>query len=186
MNLVGAVLAGGASRRMRRDKATLEIEGERLVDRAVRKLEAVCPRVVVADRGRGLVANLSIADGPGRGPAAGILGVALGFPDHDLLILACDLPDVPAGLLECLIRLPGDLVLPRTQRGVEPLCALYRPPALAALHGRVNRDELSLHPLAGDKGISVSFLETAELRQWGDPSSFFRNLNTPEDLEEQT
>ena len=182
MSLVGAALAGGASRRMGRDKATMELDGERLVDRALRKLRAVCPKVVVADRGRELVPGSSIEDGPGRGPAAGILGVAQAFPQHDLLILACDLPAIPPGLLETLTRLPGDLVLPRTARGLEPLCAVYRPRALADLSHRVAKGELSLHPLSRARSLTVSFLDGAALERWGDPALLFRNLNSPADL----
>ncbi|HET9225447.1 MAG TPA: NTP transferase domain-containing protein, partial [Thermoanaerobaculia bacterium] len=70
---IGVVLAGGASSRMGRDKALLEIEGETLVSSAARRLGEVCEEVIVADRGRGLLPG-SVPDGPGQGPAAGILG----------------------------------------------------------------------------------------------------------------
>ena len=42
---------------------------------AAQRLVAVCAEVAVADRGRGLLPGLpSLPDGPGGGPAAGILG----------------------------------------------------------------------------------------------------------------
>src|SRR5262245_23173248 len=85
---VGVILAGGASTRMGRDKALLEIEGETLLARAARRLGEVCEEVLVADAGR----FGGIPDGPGRGPAAGLLGAARARPGRALLVLAVDLP----------------------------------------------------------------------------------------------
>ncbi len=139
MGLIGIVLAGGAASRMGRDKATVElVDGETLAASAARRLAAVCPEVALADRGRQLVPGLpSLLDGPGRGPAAGLLGAAHAYPGRPLLALACDLPHVPVALLEELIRLGdsggADWVLPRWRGGAEPLCALWRPRTLAVL-----------------------------------------------------
>jgi molybdopterin-guanine dinucleotide biosynthesis protein A len=127
------ILAGGASWRLGRDKALVEIGGRPLLARV---LDAAAPSadellVVTADReahGRALRdAGWRIADGgrgggpgararlrllsdrrPGRGPLAG-LEAGLAEARHDLcLALACDLPflppEVPARLLEALAR----------------------------------------------------------------------------------
>ena len=191
---VGVVLAGGESRRMGRDKATLPLPalsampatwGGSLPGRAALRLAAVCAEVVLADRGRGLVPELrSIDDGPGSGPAAGILGAALAWPGRSLLVLACDLPEVPEPLLRELARPSGfDWVVPRWQGKIEPLCALYRPPALAALDRQVARGSLGPHRLAEAPGLSIRYLGSELLARFGLPERMFRNLNTPEELE---
>jgi molybdopterin-guanine dinucleotide biosynthesis protein A len=196
----GVVLAGGTSRRMGRDKAALTVGGETLAALAARRLLAVCARVAVADGGRHLVPGLpSRPDGPGQGPAAGILGAARAWPGHPLLVLACDLPRVPAALLaelargvqhpddfesgEALEAVTADWVVPRWQRGIEPLCALYRPAALAALAAAVERGVLAPHRLAEAAGLRVHYLEGESLRRFGPPDDLFLNLNTPRDLE---
>lgn len=168
---------------MGRDKTRLQLEGETLVARAARRLEAICPSVVIADRGRGSASAWpSIADGPGAGPAAGILGAAAACPGRDLMVLACDLPRVPAALLGTLAGIAaGDWVVPRWTRGLEPLCALYRPPVLAALAARVARGQHALHPLANTPGLTVLYLEGQALQRAGDPAWFFCNVNTPRD-----
>ena len=180
---VGAVLAGGASRRMGRDKALLG--GAGLPAAAARRLAAVCAEVAVADRGRGLLPGLpSLPDGPGRGPAAGILGAAAAYPGRPLLVLACDLPGVPAALLAELARSHEyDFAIPRWRRGVEPLCAFYGPAALAVLSENVKRGLHAPHRLAADGRLAVRFLEGDLLARFGTPEEVFLNLNTPEDLE---
>lgn len=182
--MVGVVLAGGASRRMGRDKALLRLDGERLVDRAIRRLAVVCDEVLVADRGRGLVSGRpSVADGPGAGPGAGLLGAARQRPSSPLLALACDLPAVGRSVLEALVALPGDLCLPRWQGGIEPLCALYRPPALVALARRMAAGEWAPRGLCDEPGLEISWLEGPALEALGPPAELFANLNRPKDLE---
>lgn len=194
---VGVVLAGGASRRMGRDKAALAVDGETLAARAARRLLGVCARVAIADGGRGLVPGLPcLPDAPAPGPAAGILGAARAWPGHPLLVLACDLPRVSEALLrELMRRLPAaeaaeagatadpDWVVPRWERGLEPLCALYRPAALAALAAAVERGIAAPHRLAEAAGLRVRFLEGERLRRCGEPAELFLNLNTARDLE---
>lgn len=161
---------------MGRDKALLEVEGETLVARTARRLGEVCREVVVADAGRGLLPG-SVPDGPGRGPAAGILGVAHARPGRSLLVLAVDLPRVPVSLLEELARSEADLAVPRWSGGIEPLCALYGPAALIALEERVREGRLDLRTLPETPGLKVRWLEGIER-----PEEVFLNLNRPSDL----
>lgn len=189
MELIGIVLAGGGSHRMGRDKATLELlDGETLAAGAARRLAAVCPEVALADRGRQLVPGLlSLPDGPGRGPAAGLLGAAHAFPGRPLLALACDLPYVPVALLEELARNDrredADWALPRWRGGAEPLCALWRPRTLAVLEDRVTRGLYALWSLAEEDRLAVRWLEGDLLHSFGSPEEMFLNVNTPEELD---
>jgi molybdopterin-guanine dinucleotide biosynthesis protein A len=189
MEPIGIVLAGGASHRMGRDKAALElVDGETLAAGAARRLAAVCPEVALADRGRQLVPGLlSLPDGPGRGPAAGLLGAAHAFPGRPLLALACDLPYVPVALLEELARNDqregADWALPRWRGGAEPLCALWRPRTLAVLEDRVTRGLYALWSLAAEDQLAVRWLEGDLLASFGSPEEMFLNVNTPEELE---
>lgn len=183
--IVGVVLAGGFSRRMGRDKATLPWRGDTLAGHAHARLLAVCPEVLVSDRGRGVVGGArSIQDGAGSGPAAGLLGAAAVAPESGFLALACDLPAVPVSLLAELVELAAtgaDLVFPITPRGPEPLAGFYGPAALAVLATAVARGELALHPLMENPALRVIRLEGTRLARHGDPTVVFANANTPED-----
>jgi len=167
------------------DKARLILGGASLAAAAAVRLAAVCSEVAMADGGRGVLAGLpSLPDGPGSGPAAGILGAAAAYPDRPLLVLACDLPRVPVALLAELVRTPiSDWTVPRWRGGIEPLCALYGPVSLAALAEQVGRGLLAPHRLAEDGRLTVRFLDGDRLARFGPPEEVFLNLNTPEELE---
>jgi molybdopterin-guanine dinucleotide biosynthesis protein A len=166
---------------MGQDKTLLEFEGETLAARAAKRLAEVCGEVLIADGGRGLGLG-SVPDGPGRGPAAGLLGAARARPGRALLVLAVDLPFVPVALLEELACSDADLAVPNWSGGVEPLCALYRPAALAVLEERVGQGKLSLWSLPETPGLVVRRLGEEELQRFGEPARIFLNLNRPEDL----
>jgi FdhD protein len=180
--LVGVVVAGGASSRFGSDKALAVLDGETLVERAHRALREVCDEVIVADAGRGILAGVeSVPDGPGQGPIAAVLGAARRRPGRALLVLACDLPRVPVALLRRIVHESGDWVVPRHAGGLEPLCALYRPPALSALEANARRGELALHSL-DQSGIEMCPLDADSMADLGDPRQLFANVNTPDDL----
>jgi molybdopterin-guanine dinucleotide biosynthesis protein A len=167
------------------DKASLRLAGASLVEQTAARLREVTAEVLIADRGLGLAAGYrSIADGPGAGPAAGILGAAAACPGRDLLVLACDLPRVPAALLRRLASPFGqDACVPRWRRGVEPLCALYRPAALTAIADEVRAGRFALHSTLHRGDLAVEILEGRTLEAFGPPEQVFLNLNTPEDLD---
>ena len=103
--VAGAVLAGGASRRMGVDKAVLEVDGRPLAMGALEALQAahLSPVFLVggADGLSEATGHEVIPDAwPGEGPLGGIL-TALSALDEDgrrpVVVLACDLPDASAG-----------------------------------------------------------------------------------------
>lgn len=99
MRVLGAILAGGQSRRFGSDKALAPFRGRRLIDHARAALDAQCKEVVVVGRAEG------IPDwpAPSLGPLGGIAGAiryasARGY-DH---VLTCGVDSL--GLSADLIR----------------------------------------------------------------------------------
>lgn len=170
---------------MGRPKERLRWRGTPLVELAAARLAGCCAEVVVADRGRRLVPSLrSLTDGPGAGPAAGIFGAAAALPGRALLVLACDLPEVPEVLLAALAAEErADWAVPRWECGLEPLCARYGPRALERLAARVAAGRYAPHELAGEPDLEIRFLEGPALAAFGEPARLFLNINSPEDLE---
>lgn len=188
---LGAILAGGASRRFGAPKALAEVGGRRIVDRVREALEGAVERVVVA--GALAVDGLeSIPDArAGLGPLGGVLAAlrraaAEGRPG--VLAAACDLPFLSSALLR-LLRARGEAssaaaVMPQSRgpRGVEPLCAWYSVRAIDVLESMAERGERPLHRLRDRAHVDV--LPLAEVGRIGDPALLFLNVNTVDDLRE--
>ncbi len=121
----GLLLTGGASSRMGVPKATLLVDGETLVARAARSLQAVCEPVVEVGPGYSDLPRVDESS-PGRGPLAALVAGADAVGDeHGMLLLACDLPFVTEALLGRLVRWPGPgTVVPVDADGaLQPVCA---------------------------------------------------------------
>src|SRR5215218_6978318 len=137
--VAAAVLAGGASRRMGRDKATLAVGGVALAAGVLAAAARVAdPVVLVAPEGhpaRGLGAR--VVTDPGEGPLAAL---AAALAAHHVLVLAGDHPGLAVELLAHLVALAprGGAVACRRGPRLEPLVAVYaRAPALAAARARL-------------------------------------------------
>jgi molybdopterin-guanine dinucleotide biosynthesis protein A len=135
--LYGLVLAGGASKRMQRDKATLEYRGRPQLECAYELLARYCERAFVSVR-------LDQVRDPLRakfpqvvdtlhdvGPIAGLAAAQETHAQVAWLVLACDLPFVSSAAIEHLIA-ARDGVIPVAYRSAhdglpEPLCAIYEP-----------------------------------------------------------
>ena len=105
MRCVGAVLAGGASRRMGADKAFIEIEGLTMVERAAVALRDVgIPVVLVVGGDRARLEPLGLPFWPDLYPGQGPLGA---------IVTALHALDRAAGpSAEAVVTLPCDVVEP--------------------------------------------------------------------------
>ncbi len=186
--IAGLVLAGGASRRMGRDKAALEHAGQTQLARLFDLLSRHLPEVRVAVRSdqqaeplrRAFpqVLDLEPTDAlPVGGPMAGLLGAFAYAPDHAWLVVACDLPLLDdAAILQLLAeREPNAIATAYTSShdGLpEPLCALWEPAAAAALRAHVATGNL----------CPRKFLLRHHAHLLSARSSVSTNINTPAEL----
>ena len=178
--MTGLVLAGGASRRMGRDKALLRVDGTRLVDRAVRVLSEVCDTVLLAagDRRIDVDGATPVADAEGGGPLAGIVaGLELATTPL-VAVVAVDMPNADGGVLEQLAALwDGEAgVAPMVGGVVQPLHAVYATAFTAEFRDLLAGGERS--PRCALETLGARVVDTAG---WS-TTVFADNLNSPEDL----
>jgi len=218
--LLGGVLIGGRSARMRAPKHLLTFGGETFLERIV---AALCPHVAE-------VVLLGVGEVPAQlahlrrlpdaadahGPLAGLLaalrcgislrpvfctgsGRPLGAagcvaadrsetrPPPTWVFAPCDVPLLTSDAVAWLIaQRAADrwVVLPRVPGGsasgrscVEPLLALYEPPALALLEQLVHERRAAPRALAGREHVAVVEPPPHLAHAW-------RNVNTPADLDD--
>ncbi|ULU24358.1 NTP transferase domain-containing protein [Dyella terrae] len=182
--LYGLLLSGGASQRMRQDKAALAYRGEPQLLRAWRVLKAVTERTYLSvrdsQRDDPLRAGLpQIVDSyDAIGPVAGILSAQHLHPEAAWLVLACDLPLLDSGTLRRLIdaRDPHAAATAFTSShdGLpEPLCAIWEPSSHALLLQRYQ--DGSYCPRKALIQSAIKLLPA--------PGDALDNVNTPEERE---
>jgi molybdenum cofactor guanylyltransferase len=185
--VAAAVLAGGASRRMGRDKATLAVGGVELASLALTAAARVAdPVVLVAPAGhpaRRLAAR-PVTD-PGRGPLAAVAAALAALDADHVLVLAGDHPGLRVELLAHLAGLAGAAEAVACRRGprLEPLVAVYqRAPALALAEARL-ADAAGDHSLAGLlAGLRTLVVEEPQWRALDPDGRSFVDLDDPADL----
>lgn len=180
--LYGLVLAGGHSRRMHRDKASLPYVGRSQLQRAMELLAPRVQRVFVSIRAEqqndpARTAYPCIADLiPELGPIGGIHAALHAHPDHAWLVLACDLPFLTAGTLDNLIASRAADRIATAYRSSfdgrpEPLCAIFEPASRMAVDEWIAQGQLCPRALLE--------LRAVQLLAPRDPRAL-DNVNTPE------
>ena len=195
--VAGFILAGGASSRMGRDKALLDFGGVPLILRTARLLEPLVDKVIVVGtpsryKKLGLLAiadDAHVHDGPdrpGRGPLAGIAAALTATQSRWNLILACDLPYLSAEWLDWLLsralRSSGEAVVPRTERGIEPLAAMYRRECGATITAALERGVRKVSDAIGE--LRPDFVYPREWSEIEPSELILKNMNAPGDYNE--
>ncbi|HEX8695173.1 MAG TPA: molybdenum cofactor guanylyltransferase [Longimicrobium sp.] len=189
---LGAILAGGASRRFGSPKALAVVEGRPIVERVKDAVARVVPRVVLIANDPGLFEGLGLParpdDVPGLGALAGIwkaLEWAREVRRPGALCVACDMPFLSPGLLDLLLvraaESRADAVVPESRgpRGVEPLCAWYSTECLAAVRAQAGVGNGTVAAVL--QRVRTERVPLAEIERVGDPDVLFFNVNTSHD-----
>jgi molybdopterin-guanine dinucleotide biosynthesis protein A len=183
----GIILAGGASRRMGRNKALIALEGQPLVARVLHALRPVTDEVLVVANDPAPFAFLSLPvvpdSEPGHGPLMGLYSGMRAARGDLVVAVAVDMPFLTPEFLEHLVRLsPGyDVVIPETDR-LHPLCAVYRrETCLPAIEEALARGQRRLIAFHAD--VQVRRVPEAALRSFSPDLRALINVNTPEELE---
>lgn len=188
--VTAAVLAGGRSMRMGVDKTLLPVDGESLLARVVEAVGSVCEHTVVvtnrpealADAGLPRDVPVLVDEVAYQGPLGGLVTALKDAPDEWVLAVAADMPWLQPGLVRALweARDGAQAVVPVTEKGLEPLLALYHRDCLPVARKVLASGRRRLVAMFADlKVVEVP----VEALRGADPDlvSLF-NVNTPEDL----
>lgn len=193
-----AILAGGRATRFggRANKSALVTEGRPIVERQLAELSAVAEDILIvgarvdrrrADEARAVQASdrdrLRLVDDivPGGGPLGGLHAALTEMRSDRVFLVACDMPYVDGRFADYLLSLAGDaaVVVPQTDRGYHPLCAVYTRACLEPVAARLAERRLALHGVFAD--VPMRTVKTAEMSRFGAPSRLVANVNTPDE-----
>ena len=180
-----AILAGGRARRFGGEqKSSLRVGGVRIIDRQVAVLKTIADPVFVVAPDPGPFVDLGLEVTPDIIPGCGALGgiytAIVRSPRARTIVVACDMPFLSAALLHYMVeRDDGDLVIPRSRRGLEPLCAVYASACGAPIRGSIERGALQASQLP--EGINVVEIGPEIIERYDPDDLMFVNVNTPHD-----
>jgi molybdopterin-guanine dinucleotide biosynthesis protein A len=183
MNISAVLLAGGESRRMGQDKATLLFHDKPLWQIQLDLLRKFQPQEIFISARTDppwrpndveFIADETLE----RGPLSGLTATLPRISTGHLLALAIDMPFMTDGYLQCLRERvkAGCGVLPMIDGRAEPMAAIYPASAHVDFVAALSGPEFSLQTItkkliASGKLLPVSVAKAEE--------KFFRNLNEP-------
>ncbi|HZE12750.1 MAG TPA: molybdenum cofactor guanylyltransferase [Chthoniobacterales bacterium] len=188
MTFSAVLLAGGESRRMGRDKATIEIEGQPLWKRQLELLRSLEPRQVLISartRPEWLPENVEslLDDPPSRGPLSGLTKALGAMTTTHLIALAVDMPFMNGEQLLALLNAAaaGCGVVPIVDEQAEPLAAIYPTEAASDFAAELSGSDFSLQrivrQLAANGRIRLMPISETD-------APLYSSVNTPGDLSE--
>jgi molybdopterin-guanine dinucleotide biosynthesis protein A len=184
--MTGVILSGGKNRRMGKNKAFLQVDGERLIDRNVRLFRAVFREVILVtlspldylDQEAVIVTDIL----PGKGALGGIYTGLFYATEEYAFVTACDMPFLNRAFLEYMVsQAEGwDIVVPAPSDGLQPLHAIYSRRCLPAIRNLLDRNGLRVKDLY--PGHKLLKIPPEVLMSFDKEERMFMNVNTPEDL----
>jgi molybdopterin-guanine dinucleotide biosynthesis protein A len=185
-SLTGIVLAGGLSRRMGRDKASLPWGGEDLLHAVLRALAPVCGElIVVSNRPRAIaVADVAVVGDryEGCGPLGGIhAGLSAAGGEYSF-VAACDMPYLKSEAVAFMAAAAAgyDAAVPFIDGYYHPLHAVYSRrclPIIEEMLAAGRRRIIDFYP-----AVNLRQINAVELAGFDPALAMLSNLNSPEDL----
>lgn len=184
-----AVQAGGESRRMGQDKALLPFLGESMLERVMKRVNPLGDELYVTTNHPERFLDFGVPmiqdELPGKGALGGLLTALSAAQFSTVIVVACDMPFVNPEILadasDQLHSKQADVVIPLTEKGYEPLHAVYRRetclPAVRSALAAGERRLISWFP-----SVKVIQIAKDDLIKFDPARIAFWNVNTPEDL----
>ena len=186
-NTTIVIQAGGKSSRMGQDKALMHFLGRPLIARQVERVQGAGSLLVISNQpGDYEFLGLPIVEDllPGVGPLGGLYTALSAAATPVVTVVACDMPFLSRKLLETqaeiLLREGVDVVIPRTEEGLEPLHATYRrDTCLPAVKAALDAGERKM--IAWFPEVKVREMPADEVARYDPQMQSFINVNRPED-----
>ncbi len=183
-----AILAGGQSKRMGRDKAFLDIDGQLVIERVINRVSSLTDDLFICTNSPKKYARFGLRLEPDviphKAALGGIYSAIHAARQPNVLVLACDMPCLNVALLQHLISLAptADVVTPLINPPQpETLHAVYSKNCLAAIQPRLLADKLRVIGFFDD--VAVRYLPRDEVARFDPDFRSFTNINTPADWE---
>jgi len=174
---------------MGQNKALMLFHGQPLIARIISRLAPVTDEILVVANQPDLFKFLGLPVFKDIIPQKGALGgllTALRYANNPVLaVIACDMPYINTNLLiaerDLLWEGSWDVVIPRSERGLEPFHAIYRrETCLPMVQQAIIQERLKMTSWFG--AVNVRIMEPDEISVIDPDLRSFKNINTPEEF----
>lgn len=186
-DMTGIILAGGKNSRMGTNKAFLEIDGIRLMDKTINIYREIFSEIIIVTNDPlsyiEFTAAAIVTDiYKGKGPLGGIYtGLYYSKNDHSF-ISACDMPYLSKDFIIYLTKLADkfDIIVPQLSEGFQPLHAIYSQNCLSHIKKMLIADKLKISGFYKD--VRLLSIPEEKIKPFNQDGRLFLNINKPEDL----
>lgn len=180
-----AILAGGKSRRMGREKLFLDIGGQPLFERVLHPLRMLFDDVLVIANEPQRFENYDIPVFSDIYPGSALGGLYTGLKQAQtpwVFVCAADMPFINLGLIRYLLTqaVNCDIVVPVSNQGVEPLFACYSRNCLPAMKQALEKQQYKI--IDAWETLRICQVPMTQLRHLPAIETAFINLNREEDV----
>ncbi|MCI0712966.1 MAG: molybdenum cofactor guanylyltransferase [Chloroflexi bacterium] len=184
-----AIIAGGQSSRMGRDKSFVELAGQPVIKHVMERVEGLGQaETILITNHMAAYAHLDLpmfSDVlPDKGSLGGIYTAIYYSQQPHTLVVACDMPLLNTDLLRYMVGLlddETDVIVPTVEGYPQGLHAIYGKECLDLIQQRLEANRLKVIGFYGD--VQVRYIDEAEYQPIDPHGHSFFNVNTPEDLE---
>lgn len=183
--VTGVILAGGESRRMGSDKSLLPLDGGLFIEHIYQQMASLFDEVILVTNSPSLYQDLPCRNVSDIFKAqCALAGIHSGLYHARLdrtFVVACDMPFLSSGVIRNLCRkaVLGDVVIPESAAGLEPLHALYHRRCLPAMEKALASGQRRIVSFFPD--VRIHKVPQEELASLDPEGRSFRNINTPQE-----
>jgi len=186
-DITGIILAGGENIRMGKNKALLEINGQRIIDRTAKLFKGIFSQVILVTNTPLEYSYLDLEIAVDLIPKSGsLIGIYTGLfyssYTHSF-VAACDMPFLNRKVIENMITISKhyDVVIPHLNDGYHPLHTIYSKRCIKFIEELIREDNLKIIDFFNK--VKVRKVTSDEMSSLDPTMNAFLNINTPEDLE---
>jgi molybdopterin-guanine dinucleotide biosynthesis protein A len=184
--ITGVILAGGRSSRYGKNKALVEMNGIRLIERVISVIEPLFEHLIIITNTPREYAYLKLPMFEdvikGLGPIGGVFTGLQTMSDEAGFFVACDMPFLNGTLIYHMMEVMGDfdVVVPKVDWKIEALHAIYSKRCIPAIKKLIDRQDYQI--IKFFQSVRVRYLNKEEIRDFDPELRSFFNVNRPEEL----
>lgn len=182
INMTLAILAGGKSRRMGKNKALLKYKDKSLIENIIDKGNKFQEILIISNNIEEYKKlNVKVIEDiyKGKGPMGGIYTALVNSKFNEVLCVACDMPLLSEETLIKLSKEKGENegVIPKINGRLQPLCGIYTKTLIDKIEDDLKNDRTKLIETIKDFDFKIVNEDILNKKD-------FININTPMDYRE--